>query len=125
MARTGGDFEYIYLTTTGRRTGNPHTIEIWAAEHEGVLYLLAGGRERSDWVRNLRANPSVGVRIGERTAEERAMHARVVSDPAEDTVARRVVAEKYRPRLSDEDMTGWARTALPVAIERSSPPAPL
>lgn len=117
MARAGGDFEYIYLTTTGRRTGAPHTIEIWAAEHEGVLYLLAGGGEQSDWVRNLRAHFVVRVRVGERTADEREMHARVVSDPAEDAVARRVVAEKYRPRLSDEDMTGWARTALPVAID--------
>ncbi|MGZ6980465.1 MAG: nitroreductase/quinone reductase family protein, partial [Acidimicrobiia bacterium] len=51
------DEEYCYLTTTGRRTGQPHTIEIWFAVDRGVVYLMAGGRERSDWVRNLVAHP--------------------------------------------------------------------
>src|SRR5690606_11478240 len=50
---------YAYLTTTGRRTGQPHRIEIWFGVDEGRMYLLAGGRERSDWVRNLLANAHV------------------------------------------------------------------
>jgi nitroimidazol reductase NimA-like FMN-containing flavoprotein (pyridoxamine 5'-phosphate oxidase superfamily) len=34
--------EYCYITTTGRRTGRPHTIEIWFAWHDGRLYILSG-----------------------------------------------------------------------------------
>ena len=41
------DLDYCYVTTTGRRSGNPHTIEIWFALHEGRVYLLSGGAEVS------------------------------------------------------------------------------
>ena len=42
---------YCYLTTTGRVTGEPHTIEIWFGMPEDgrAVYLLSGGGDRSDW----------------------------------------------------------------------------
>ncbi len=110
----GADATYVYLTTTGRRTGRPHTIEIWAAAHAGRLYLMAGGRERADWVRNLRADPAVQVRAGD---EVRAGRARLVTDAAEEALARRLLAAKYQGWRAGEDLTEWARTALPVAID--------
>ncbi|MEO3777495.1 hypothetical protein ABGB16_11740 [Micromonospora sp. B11E3] len=36
--------DFAYLTTTGRRSGRPHTIEIWYAEHQGVRYLALRAR---------------------------------------------------------------------------------
>ena len=48
---------FCYLTTRGRRTGRPHTIEIWFVAVGATAYLMAGGRDRSDWVRNLMADP--------------------------------------------------------------------
>src|SRR5438552_173300 len=36
---------YVHLTTVGRRTGRPHRIELWFAEHDERLYMLSGGRE--------------------------------------------------------------------------------
>ena len=110
----GADATYVYLTTTGRRTGKPRTIEIWAAAHAGSLYLMAGNRDRSDWVRNLIRQPSVQVRVG---AETRAGHARLVQDPEEDALVRRLLAAKYQHWQDGHPMTEWARTALPVAIE--------
>jgi hypothetical protein len=41
--------DFCYLTTRGRVSGRPHTIEIWFAQSERTLYMLAGGREGSDW----------------------------------------------------------------------------
>ena len=35
--------DLCYLTTTGRNSGRPHTIEIWFALNEQTLYMLAGG----------------------------------------------------------------------------------
>lgn len=32
-----GDEDMCYLTTTGRRTGTPHEIEIWFGIREGTL----------------------------------------------------------------------------------------
>ncbi len=116
MPQAGFDdgFTYVYLTTVGRRSGRPHTIEIWAAAYAGRLYLLSGRGARADWVRNLVTNPAVQVRIGDQT---HAGVARVVRDPDEDALARRLLAAKYQGWREVQPLSSWARTALPVAIE--------
>jgi deazaflavin-dependent oxidoreductase (nitroreductase family) len=107
------DLDSCFLTTTGRHTGRPHRIEIWFALSDGVAYLLSGGGERSDWVRNLIVSPDVVLQIGE---ERRTTRARIVSDPDEDAAARRLVVEKYAPRYRG-DLGDWGRTSLPIAID--------
>lgn len=84
--------EYLYLTTIGRRTGQPREIEIWFVEWEGRFYLVAQRRERSHWVRNIRADPRVTFRVGARTY---AGTARVVEEPDLAARARRLSEEKY------------------------------
>jgi deazaflavin-dependent oxidoreductase (nitroreductase family) len=116
VSHPAGDLDYCYLTTVGRVSGRPHEIEIWFALHDGVLYLLSGGTDRSDWVKNLTADPHVSIRLGEDT---RATTARVVSDAEEDATARRLVVEKYRSRYSGE-LDEWGRTSLPIAIAWSA-----
>jgi deazaflavin-dependent oxidoreductase (nitroreductase family) len=108
------DDSFCYLTTMGRRTGRPHTIEIWFAVDGGRLYMLSGGRNRSHWVRNLQAQPPVQVRLGQETHSG---IARVVDDPAEDALARRLLAAKYQGWREGTPLSGWAQTALPVAVE--------
>src|SRR5947209_3314995 len=108
---------FCYLTTTGRQTGRPHTIEIWFALHQRRLYLLSGNGGRADWVRNLRAESCVQVRLGDQTRSGRA---RVVTEPAEDALARRLLVDKYQPS-EDDPLDEWGRTALPVVVE--FPPA--
>jgi deazaflavin-dependent oxidoreductase (nitroreductase family) len=108
---------YCYLTTTGRRTGRPHTIEIWfgtPADRPGRIYLMSGGGDRSDWVRNLRVEPRVTVRVGEVTWDA---NAAVVEDPDEDGRARALLATKYQGWREGQPMSSWARTALPIAID--------
>ena len=101
--------QFCYLTTTGRSSGEPRTIEIWFGTEGSTLYLLAGGRERAHWVRNLAMQPSASVRIAE---QEFAVTARVVRDPDEDALARRLLLAKY-----SGDLAEWGRTALPVALD--------
>ena len=106
--------DYCYLTTTGRISGRPHRIEIWFALHDGTMYLLAGDRERADWVRNVMISPDVVVEVGER---RRTTRARVLTEGSEeDALARRLLVEKYQPGYG-EDLTEWGRTALPVALD--------
>jgi deazaflavin-dependent oxidoreductase (nitroreductase family) len=107
------DDPFCYLTTTGRRTGRRHTIEIWFAEDAGRLFLLAGGRERADWVRNLRARPDVSLRV---CSFEGPATARVVTDPDDDALARRLLAGKYQGWRPGAEMSDWATTALPVEV---------
>ena len=110
--------DFCYVTTTGRRTGHPHTIEIWFAMDGDTLYLLSGGGDVSDWVRNIRADGAVGLRLGDR---EYIARARVVEDADEQVRARTLVYEKYATRSSD-DLEDWRDQALPVAIELPTPP---
>jgi deazaflavin-dependent oxidoreductase (nitroreductase family) len=74
---------HLYLTTTGRLTGEPREIEIWFTEHDGRFYLIAE-RESANWVRNIRSQPRVKVRIGD--AEFNAI-ARIVHDDREPQLA--------------------------------------
>jgi len=106
------DDDFCYLTTTGRVTGQPHTIEIWFALGGRTLYMLSGSHT-SDWLKNLLRVPDVAVRLGETVFSGRA---RVVAQADEDALARSLVLEKYEPRSSD-DLSDWGRTALPVAVD--------
>ena len=81
-----------------------------------ALYLLSGGGDRSDWVHNLRSNPAVTVRIGTRTAPEQEGTARPVEGPAEQALARRLLAAKYQGWREGQTLSRWARTALPVTL---------
>jgi deazaflavin-dependent oxidoreductase (nitroreductase family) len=56
---------FLYLTTTGRISGQPREIEIWFTERGGRFYLIAEHRERANWVRNIQAQPRVKVRVGD------------------------------------------------------------
>ena len=108
-----GTQPFCYLTTVGRVSGRPHTIEIWFALDGRTLYMLAGGGYAADWVKNLVRNPEVGLRLRD---TEFGARARVVEQADEDALARRLVVGKYQPRDSD-DLSDWGRTALPVAVD--------
>jgi deazaflavin-dependent oxidoreductase (nitroreductase family) len=107
------DEPFCYLTTRGRVTGRPHRIEIWFALAGSTVYFLSGGRDRSDWVKNLRVTPEVTVELGRHVYAGRA---RVVADPTEDERARTLVHDKYA-RTYRGDLSRWRRTALPVAVD--------
>jgi deazaflavin-dependent oxidoreductase (nitroreductase family) len=108
------DEQFCYVTTIGRRTGRSHTIEIWFGRNEDTIYMLSGGADRSDWVKNIRANGNVTVRIGR---EMFVGSARVVEDSGEDAAARRLLGDKYG---RGQNLTRWLREALPVAIDLRS-----
>ncbi len=113
LGPTLAEEDYCYLTTAGRVSGLPRTIEIWFALRGGTLYMLSGGRGRSNWLKNLRRTPAVEVRIRDRRFSGRA---RIVAAGEEDALARRLLLEKYTAR-SGGDLTNWGRTALPVAVD--------
>jgi deazaflavin-dependent oxidoreductase (nitroreductase family) len=78
--RDRAEIENCYLTTTGRRSGRPHEIEIWFGVIDATLYLVSGNGPTSDWYQNLMADPEVTVRIDQ---EIRRGRARVVGDADE------------------------------------------
>jgi deazaflavin-dependent oxidoreductase (nitroreductase family) len=112
LARLEGE-DYCYLTTTGRVSGEPREIEIWFGLDGSTLYVLSGGRDRSDWVKNLMREPRVSVRIAGRTFQGRA---RAVDDADEDSRARTLLFAKYSPRYGG-DLSGWRETSLPIGVD--------
>ena len=57
--------QVLYLTTVGRVTGLLREIEIWFVVFEDKFYLFAEHFD-AGWVKNIKRNPSVWVRIGRR-----------------------------------------------------------
>jgi deazaflavin-dependent oxidoreductase (nitroreductase family) len=107
---------YCYLTTTGRVTGKPHEIEIWFAVSGDTVYLMNGNSKfkagHADWLRNLRKQPRVSLRIKDRTFEA---PTRMVTDGDEDALARRLLLAKYATPA--RPLTEWGLNAVPVAID--------
>jgi len=97
--------QVLYLTTTGRITGMPRTIEIWFIAHRGDLYILAEYPDQANWVKNIRANPRVHIRIADRKLRAIAR----ILDPALDadllSTIQGLAKEKY----------GWG-DGLPVQL---------
>lgn len=108
---------FCYLTTIGRVTGNPHEIEIWFGVNGATLYLLSGGLDKADWVRNLMKDPAVTLRIADQTFHATA---RIVKDEAEEMLARNLLADKYNERESDGSLSEWAASALVVGFDVNS-----
>jgi deazaflavin-dependent oxidoreductase (nitroreductase family) len=113
--RVNDDADYCYITTVGRVSGRPHTVEIWFALRGRTLYVLAGAGRRADFVRNAMKMPDVTVRIGSRRARKLDARARIVTRAREDALARRMLLEKYA--RAGDDLDEWGRTALPVALD--------
>ena len=108
-----GDESYGYLTTIGRATARPHSIEIWFVADGATIYMLSGSGGTSDWCKNLLRNPKVTFRV--RDVELRGL-GRIVSDPEEDTRAREFLVAKYQPRYGG-DLTSWREHSQPFAVD--------
>ncbi len=98
---------FLYLTTTGRKTGLRREIEIWFVESGLCVYILAEHGYKAQWVQNILSNPHVQVCV---RGEQWDGVARVL-DPDKDkkvySKARRLAHEKY----------GWG-DGLPVEVQR-------
>jgi deazaflavin-dependent oxidoreductase (nitroreductase family) len=82
---------YLYLTTTGRRTGQPREAELWFTRRGDACYVIAENRERAHWVRNLLADPRVSWRVEGQTFTGRAR----VLDGAAGAAIQALSAAKY------------------------------
>jgi deazaflavin-dependent oxidoreductase (nitroreductase family) len=97
--------QFIYVTTTGRKTGLGREIEIWFVERQGRLYILAEHFYKANWVRNIQNNSRVQVRVGDKTYSATA---RVLDEDRDAEVwqaAQHLCREKY----------GWGE-GLPVEL---------
>jgi len=61
--RKVGDRQTLSLTHYGRKSGRPYEVTIWYLVDKDGLYLVSANAARN-WVRNVKARPAVGLRVG-------------------------------------------------------------
>ncbi|MGB1287560.1 MAG: nitroreductase/quinone reductase family protein [Aggregatilineales bacterium] len=88
---------FLYLTTIGRVTGNPHKIEIWYVPYDACFYLCSEFPEKSDWVRNIKQDEQIMFYIAERkqNVPDKPGKATIVEDEALLTILRQKFDAKY------------------------------
>jgi deazaflavin-dependent oxidoreductase (nitroreductase family) len=70
----------IDLVTTGARSGQPRTTEIWFMRVDGRV-LICGTPGRRDWLANLRATPACEFRLKESCTASLPARATEITDP--------------------------------------------
>lgn len=97
---------FMVLTTTGRRSGEPRHTMVAFHEVNGRKYVGGVYGLRSQWYRNLQADPRVTVQTAMGTE---ALRARRITDAAELTDAFALLARRplrMRPYLASQGLTG-------------------
>lgn len=84
----------VDLTTIGRRSGQPRTIEIWWFHVDG-RFIITGTPGRRDWLANVRADPRVTISA---------------ADGAFPGTAIEIDDEHFRRRVFTDPQIGWYRT---------------
>jgi hypothetical protein len=72
----------VDITTTGRRTGRPHRIEIWFY-CVGETNYLSGLPGKRSWYANLQADPAFTLHLKHGVHADLPATARPITDPAE------------------------------------------
>ncbi len=111
--RTLARNQYVYLTTIGRKTGLPRTVELWFAYSEGYIFLMS--HARTNWYRNAQAQPSITFRVGQR---EFRGHAEVVAgQQAALEQSKALFRKKYGDATVREWYEGTERVAVRIRVE--------
>ena len=111
---------FCYLTTTGRRRGRDHTIEIWFATDGDVVFMISGGSDGSDWVRNLQADAQCRIRIADVRLDATARLP--LADGPERDRAVELLHAKYATQVSSS-AARWRHDGFIVAFDLASAPA--
>ncbi|MFJ4186971.1 nitroreductase/quinone reductase family protein [Kitasatospora sp. NPDC089509] len=120
--RVGGPFaggDLLLLTTTGARSGRPHTVPLGFVRAEGLLLVVAsaaGAPEHPQWYRNLLTHPVVRVELGTEAFE-------AIAVPAEGPRRERLFAAVVHAAPGYGDYQAHTERELPVVVlERPEAP---
>jgi deazaflavin-dependent oxidoreductase (nitroreductase family) len=102
---------YIYLTTKGRKTGKPHTVQIWFALAEGKIYLSHEGAY-TDWMKNLEKNEKVSARIASTRLDATA---KIVKGSARHR-GMKALYEKYYQPATEEVLEDWFELSTVIEL---------
>jgi deazaflavin-dependent oxidoreductase (nitroreductase family) len=102
----------IDITTTGRKSGKPHRIEIGFQYIDGTVYI-SGLPGKRDWYANLVANPAFTFHLKGDVQSDLPAHARPITDDAE----RRTVLTPFTANWNySHDLDKWLANSPLVEV---------
>lgn len=105
-----------HLTTRGRRTGKPHTVEIWFAASGDVVYLSHEG-DYTDWMKNIQKDEKVSLEINGARFEGKA---RIVSEGESFLIGKHALYLKYYGKADSVVVDDWfsESTIVEIMVDR-------
>jgi len=110
------DEKYIYLTTKGRKTGNPHTVELWFAVAGNKIYLSHEGTY-TDYMKNILENNRVEFKIGKTQFEG---NARIVRGGEAFELGKHALYLKYHGKADEDTINDWFSESTIIEISMVS-----
>ena len=106
----------IDITTVGRKTGKPHTVEIAFHNFDGVLYI-SGMPGKRDWYANLAANPQFTFHLKQSTQADIPAKAIPITDEAE---RRRVLSKVVKKWNRQDQLETFVQSSPLVEVQLES-----
>lgn len=106
------DEKYIYLTTRGRKTGNPHTVELWFALAKKKIYLSHEGAF-TDWMKNILEDGRVRFKIGKILFEG---NARIAEEVEALRLGKHALYSKYYGEANEDTINDWFSESTIIEI---------
>ena len=110
------DEKHIYLTTRGRKTGNPHTVELMFAVAGKKIYLSHEGKY-TDWMKNILKNNRVEFKIGETKFKG---NAQIVKDGDAFELGEHALYLKYHGNATEDTINDWFSESTIIEISTIS-----
>lgn len=94
---------FLLLTTTGRKSGLPRRTMVEYSNLDGRFYLASGWAKRTQWYRNIRADPLVTLQ----TAKEGAVSGRAAVVTDDDEIAKLYVHMRGKSPVWNDYLESW------------------
>lgn len=107
----------IDITTIGKKTGQPHRVEIAFHNFDGALYIT-GMPGRRDWYANLVAKPQFTFHLKQSTQADIPATALPITDEAE---RRRVLAKVVVKWDRQDQLEAFVQSSPLVEVQLESP----
>jgi deazaflavin-dependent oxidoreductase (nitroreductase family) len=104
--------KHIYLTTVGRNTKKPHTVELWFAVVEGNVYLSHEGAN-TDWMKNILADDHVEFRIRDHRFRGRA---KILENGESFEIGKNALYLKYYGKATKNKIDNWFSESKVIEI---------
>ena len=104
--------KFVYLTTVGRKTGNPHTVELWFAFADGKIFLSHEG-SYTDWMKNIKKTRRVRARIGRLNLEA---DASVLVGNKLEELGKKSLYEKYYGPAPKSTIDDWFELSTVIEL---------